>query len=107
MQMEDEIFKFNTLYVMICSIYNDNNYKQYQLDLICVPFPSVTRNSLLRYNDLFCLLFRIPQKMLESRQPNLSWMNVVVSIRLNLRGRQSGWGEKAHSVTVLNHVRKL
>lgn len=49
----------------------------------------------------------IPLKMLESWWPNLSGMNTVASVLFNLRGQQSGQGEKAHSVTVLNHVTKL
>lgn len=45
--------------------------------------------------------------MLESWRPNPSWMDAVASVLLNLRGRQSGQGEKAHSVTALNHDTKL
>lgn len=46
-------------------------------------------------------------EMLESWRPNPSWMDAVASVLLNLRGRQSGQGEKAHSVTALNHDTKL
>lgn len=45
--------------------------------------------------------------MLESWRPNPSWMDAVASVLLNLRGRQSGQGEKARSVTALNHDTKL
>lgn len=46
-------------------------------------------------------------EMLESWRPNPSWMDAAASVLLNLRGRQSGQGERAHSVTALNHDTKL